>query len=400
MADNSMTASSITKEIPMRFWRVLINLILFIAIGIPVYGASINLSPEEKAWIEKNRTIRISGPKAFPPFQFIDADGSFKGMATDYVSIIADMTGLKIEVVKGLSWPEVLERVDRKEIDLLTCAGRTPDREKSLIFLKPHLSYPLVIITKKDFALKNGIKGLNMRTIAFVKKNAAYEWLIRDGIVFTTDFVDTPLDALKSVSPGNADATIDNLASATYQIEKSGLMNLKVAAPTSYDNYELSIAVRKDLSVLAGIFEKGMAAIDQDKHSEIRRKWLAVRYEYGISAIDVAKWVLAVILFLFTPLCVFFFWNRKLSREIVIRKRIEAENEALINDLTRALQEIKTLKGILPLCSFCKKIRNESGQWENVDTYIHNHSQADISHSICPECLRKNYPEEYRDMSL
>lgn len=64
-------------------------------------------------------------------------------------------------------------------------------------------------------------------------------------------------------------------------------------------------------------------------------------------------------------------------------------------ELQSALDEIRVLKGILPLCSFCKKIRNDKGYWEQVDVYIHKYSEADISHSICPECMRKHYPEEY-----
>jgi hypothetical protein len=71
------------------------------------------------------------------------------------------------------------------------------------------------------------------------------------------------------------------------------------------------------------------------------------------------------------------------------------EKELIIKDLTQALSEIATLKGILPLCSFCKKIRDNKGCWEHVDVYIQKHSEADISHSMCPECMKKNYPEEY-----
>ncbi len=69
-----------------------------------------------------------------------------------------------------------------------------------------------------------------------------------------------------------------------------------------------------------------------------------------------------------------------------------------IRDLTeqqKAEEEIKILRGILPLCSFCKKIRDDKGYWEQVDVYIHKHSEADISHSLCPDCMKKNYPEEY-----
>lgn len=61
----------------------------------------------------------------------------------------------------------------------------------------------------------------------------------------------------------------------------------------------------------------------------------------------------------------------------------------------RLHSEIKILRGILPLCSFCKKIRNDKGFWEQVDTYLHKYSEADISHSLCPECYRKHYPDQY-----
>jgi PAS domain S-box-containing protein len=85
--------------------------------------------------------------------------------------------------------------------------------------------------------------------------------------------------------------------------------------------------------------------------------------------------------------------SRSIFRDITKRKQAEEEREKLIKNLQEALQEIKTLRGILPLCSFCKKIRDDKGYWEQVDVYIHKYSQADISHSICPDCAEKHYPD-------
>lgn len=79
--------------------------------------------------------------------------------------------------------------------------------------------------------------------------------------------------------------------------------------------------------------------------------------------------------------------------DITARREFEEERKKLLTKLQNALNEIRTLKGILPFCSFCKKIRNDTGYWEQVDVYITRHSEADISHSICPDCARKNYPE-------
>jgi PAS domain S-box-containing protein len=80
-------------------------------------------------------------------------------------------------------------------------------------------------------------------------------------------------------------------------------------------------------------------------------------------------------------------------RDITERKQAEEERKKLINELQKALKEIKTLRGILPLCSFCKKIRDDKGYWEQVDVYIYKYSEADISHSICPECAKEHYPD-------
>ncbi len=79
--------------------------------------------------------------------------------------------------------------------------------------------------------------------------------------------------------------------------------------------------------------------------------------------------------------------------DITARLRIEREREEVIAQLKKAQDEIKILKGILPLCSFCKKIRDTKGNWVQVDVYIYRHSEADISHTVCPECRKKHYPE-------
>lgn len=80
-------------------------------------------------------------------------------------------------------------------------------------------------------------------------------------------------------------------------------------------------------------------------------------------------------------------------RDIRARRQAEEEREGLIRKLERALSEIKTLQGILPICSFCKKIRDDKGFWERVDIYIRDHTDVEFSHSLCPDCATEHYPE-------
>ena len=81
--------------------------------------------------------------------------------------------------------------------------------------------------------------------------------------------------------------------------------------------------------------------------------------------------------------------------DITEHKRIDEERERLVIELQNALSKIKTLKGLLPICSACKKIRNDKGYWEQIENFIHEHSDAEFSHGICPECAQKLYPNYY-----
>lgn len=82
-----------------------------------------------------------------------------------------------------------------------------------------------------------------------------------------------------------------------------------------------------------------------------------------------------------------------IGRDITERKRIEEEREILIRDLQKALADVKTLSGLVPICSNCKKIRDDSGFWNQLESYIQKHSHATFSHGICPECMKRLYPD-------
>jgi DNA repair exonuclease SbcCD ATPase subunit len=85
--------------------------------------------------------------------------------------------------------------------------------------------------------------------------------------------------------------------------------------------------------------------------------------------------------------------NKQLRNEIEIRKEAEANKEMLILDLQKTLKEIKALRGLLPICSSCKKVRDDKGYWNQIESYIQERSDAEFSHSICPECAKKIYPD-------
>jgi len=84
-----------------------------------------------------------------------------------------------------------------------------------------------------------------------------------------------------------------------------------------------------------------------------------------------------------------------LMTDITYRKNMEEEREKMISELQKALAEVKTLSGLLPICASCKKIRDDSGYWNQIEEYIKAHSEAEFSHSLCPDCVKKLYPDLY-----
>ena len=81
------------------------------------------------------------------------------------------------------------------------------------------------------------------------------------------------------------------------------------------------------------------------------------------------------------------------SVDITERKKAEEQREKLLRELQEALAQVKQLRGMLPICSGCKKVRDDAGYWNQIDAYIRKHSDVEFSHSLCPECLEKMYPD-------
>ena len=90
--------------------------------------------------------------------------------------------------------------------------------------------------------------------------------------------------------------------------------------------------------------------------------------------------------------------TKELSHEVAERTRYGIERDKVIAELNEANNHIKTLTGLLPTCASCKKIRNSSGDWEQMESYIQKHSEATFSHGLCLECAKKLYPEFYDDL--
>ena len=85
-------------------------------------------------------------------------------------------------------------------------------------------------------------------------------------------------------------------------------------------------------------------------------------------------------------------------RTHLLIRQLQQERDAIIDELREALAEVRRLEGLIPICAGCKQIRDDRGFWNSVESYISEHSDAEFSHGVCPECLERLYPEIHREM--
>ncbi len=300
---------------------------------IPQIKQDLDLTPEEQLWIKNHPVLRIGGPKSFPPFYYHDESSIEQGMGADYYKLIFKSLGFEADVQRNLPWPKVLSGTKNRKIDAIVFCAKTKDREQYLNFTRSYLSFPLVIVSRVEAAFIGGLEDLVDKRIACVKKNAACEWLQRDFGSLDIIWVTSPLEALEFVAFSKADAHIENLAAATYQIQVQGLNNLKVAAPTSYGNYDIHIAVRKDWPQLVDIFNKALSAVPSKADIAIRSKWLSPNPDQQFRR-QLIKWTLIIAGIALVIILIILMWNRRLRNEIEERKKLTAalsESEAVFS---------------------------------------------------------------------
>lgn len=279
-------------------------------------------SANELDWIKHKKQLIIGVDPNWRPFEFINSQHIYAGMSADIMKLISDKTGLKIKVQKNSTWADVIASAKNKTLDVLPAVMKSPQRDRFLDFSSPHTSYPMVIVTTKNSSFISQLNDLKGQKVVVVKDYVT-EDIIRNNYplleLVTAKDID---DGLTMVANGDAVAFVDNLATITTAITTGGYNNLRISGTTQY-NFSLSLGVIKGEKTLLNILQKALDDISVDKKNAIKNKWISLQYT---QAVDYTK-IYQVALFSALIFAAFFFWNRRLSKEVDQRKL--AEQKAL-----------------------------------------------------------------------
>ena len=297
-------------------------------------SAAVEFSPSERAWLDRRLTVRVRIGDS-PPYQMTTPEP--QGISVDYLKLIGKRFGINFVFVTNtsLNWEMSLKDLagERQWLDLIVAIKRTPEREKSFALTNDYLSSPWVIINRTDSSFVSRMQDLAGKKVAVEKGFAIKDLIEKEYPEIKTVPFTTSYEALQSVATGTNDAYVANLAIASYLIRDKGLSNLRIAAPTPFGSHDQAMGVRKDWPELASIINKAHMAMSDAEESEIRDRWLSVRYEYGVDMKKVWSWIAGITAFFSLMIAVSHIWNRRLKREIVHRERLLSILEASINEL-------------------------------------------------------------------
>ncbi len=249
--------------------------------------------------------------------------------------------------------------------------------------------------------------GIHKHEYRFRHKDGSWRW-IYDELRLNRDEKGNPKDILGCIvdvterkqaeealrkEKAFSETAINSLPGIFYLFDEKGRFlrwNLNAIVATGYSGEEMSRMHPPDFftgegkekvgAAIQEVFEKGEAWVEADLISK-----------------DGSQTP-----YLFTGR-LFYSENQKylagMGIDISERKRVEEDRERLIQEMKLALEKVKTLSGMLPICASCKKIRDDKGYWTQIESYIRAHSEVEFSHGICPECMKKLYPDDYDDGS-
>ncbi len=360
------TGMSLCMELTMKKMLSIILLVLLLLLSVPLKAAdsSIEWTSDELLFITNHPEVKLGVDPKFVPFEFIDIDEKYKGVASDYIAILEQKTGIDFVVTPNLTWTEAYDLAKAGEIDVLPAISKTIEREEFFLFSESYYQFKRVIVTRNTETSIGGIDDLEGLTVA-VQKNSSHHSYLLSFPTINLVLYDTVEEALTAVANGTERAFVGNLATTNYLIQELALTNLKFVAFEAEKNSGLYFAVRKDWPELVSIINKVLQTITQEEKMAIYNRW--INLDTGTDLGPIIRLIAIISSIVAMILGISFYWIMRLQKEIKKRLIIEEDlikakrvadeaNEFKSSFMARMSHEIRTpLNAITGMSYLLKK---------------------------------------------
>lgn len=393
---------------------------------------------------QTNRSLKTIIVDNYYPYTYINSQGKPEGFTIDLIKAVAGAMNLDLDIQVDY-WNVARDSLASGEIDFLPMMAYSKDRDRHFDFSTPHTIAFDAIFTRKNTDRIKTLSDLRDKKIIVMAEDQAHDYLKQiefisaDQLFFTKSIP----EALLYLSSGEGDAALIPKLVGLVRIKKMQLINLELS-PIIIENYTrpFSFAVKAGNQHLLERLTQGLVIIKENgQYDSVYNKWFRAYEPLDKIWKKLLRYFFWSLGLMILACFILLLWSvslkkkvalrtRNLEEEISIRRKaqmdlqrardrleqrvmertselreanrllndevkeriqVQEEREILILDLQNAIENIKQLSGLLPICANCKKIRDDKGYWNKIESYIETHTEAVFSHGVCPACMEELY---------
>ena len=321
---------------------LLLTCILFITVPLSIYiswnlhgNKQVSLTAKERAYLQSISPIKIAVDPDWEPFEKVDENGRYIGIAADYVNIIEKRLHVPFEVVPTKDWGQSLEYSKAGKVMILPFLNKTKEREEWLIFTEPLIVDDNCIIGRYNTPYVDDLARVKNKTIALPEGTSVEERIRKDYSNLKIIVTETEIQAFEMVANGEADYTIRSMLIVAYNIRKQGWFDLKVVGEIPNYTNHLAMGVLKEEVMLKNILNKAILSITEQERVKILNKHVPLRVETATNS----KMILQSLVITSIVATIFLLYS---MYQLLRTKKLQKHNEKIqaITERYEALSEL------------------------------------------------------------
>ena len=299
------------------FYFFIVFLIILFFLLERSYG--IEFSPEEQNWLNRTESLRFSEVD-WEPLSYASDYPEYKGLIADYMEILSAVSGIEFQFVQSRTWADVLNKYSRGDIDLIPAISLDDMVEAEILLTEPYISFPLVIVTRRDIDFINSTEELEGLLVGVGEGYTSHNFLKNEHPEIELVPTDDVREGLKLLQKGRIDAFVGHLAVVTAAL-KEFRNTMHIAGKTEY-TFEHRMGVSSGNKAAVSVFNKIFQSITPEEHNRIYNKWIRINR----TSVDYSLvWkILIGSLFIITFSIL---WNIRINRLVGELRRLKNELE-------------------------------------------------------------------------